>query len=238
MTKEIAAEILNYARSHTFFSKKELLNALLSKREIKSSTLGWILYDLVRQNQLTRIKQGWYELGKKDYFAPEPTPRMIEIANHVRKGFPYTPFCLYTGEFLTGFQHHLFINNLVYLEVPRFMVLTMTDYLREMQFSAYPNPTERMMEYSINMKTNDVVVLPLVSQAPIQKIQDIPCPKLEKLLVDLYSLPVFNYLHGIEYTRILKNASEQYVIRVSTLLRYASRRHVMPEMKKYLYQAL
>ena len=84
----------------------------------------------------------------------------------------------------------------------------------------------------INLDERNVFVKNLVSEAPLQKNEDIPIPTLEKLLVDIYSDPDFSYLQGSEYIRIAENAMTIFNINKTKLLRYAKRRGVKEELEQ------
>ena len=72
----------------------------------------------------------------------------------------------------------------------------------------------------------------LVSEAPLQKVDDIPVSTLEKMLVDIYCDPDFSYLQGSEYARIAENAMTIFNINKTKLLRYAKRRGVKEELER------
>lgn len=234
MDTKLAQRVVEYARTHETFSKQELMAVLGRESEIKSGTLGWVLHELVNSAKLARVRRGVYTLQRKCLFSLETSPRMKHVSKIVHKEFPFVEFCLYTGDCLSSLQHHLFINHLIFLEVEKPVIDSVADYLSSARLSAYANPTEKEFETYINMHKESIVVLPIISQSPLQTTGGIRTPKLEKILVDLYVLPCFKYIQGLEYTRIFTNAYRKYVIREDTLLRYASRRHVLEEIKETL----
>lgn len=72
---------------------------------------------------------------------------------------------------------------------------------------------------------NIIVVQNLVSEAPLQKVNNIPTVTLEKLLVDLvYGKDLFYFYQGYELHNIFQQAFDKYTINESRLLRYADRR--------------
>lgn len=60
----------------------------------------------------------------------------------------------------------------------------------------------------------------MVSDSPLMKIESVPGPSLEKLLIDIRRDKDFDYLAGEESSRMLENA-----------LRYAGRRGVRTEIE-------
>lgn len=234
MDTKLAQRVVEYARTHETFSKQELMAVLGRESEIKSGTLGWVLYELVNSSKLARVKRGVYTLQRKCLFSLETSTKMKHVFKIVHKEFPFVESCLYTGDCLSSLQHHLFINHLIFLEVEKLAVGSVADYLCSLRLSAYANPTEMEFETYINTHRESIVVLPIISQSPLHTTDGIRTPKLEKILVDIYVLPCFKHLQGLEYTRVFANAYRKYVIREDTLLRYASRRHVLEEIKKTL----
>ncbi|MGM9776273.1 MAG: DUF6577 family protein [Candidatus Coprenecus sp.] len=65
-----------------------------------------------------------------------------------------------------------------------------------------------------------IIVKPKVSDSPLMKIEGVPGPSLEKLLIDIRRDKNFDYLAGEESSRMLENA-----------FRYAVRRGVRTEIE-------
>lgn len=234
MISECTEAVMGYARKHATFNKKEVLGAVCRDETIKANTLGWVLFHLTQTHRLSRVRRGVYTLPRKRVFKPEPTAKMAGLADIVRRDFPYAEFCLYSGDCFSGLQHHLSINRLIYLAVPRFMVQSTAEHLRSLNLPAFANPDAKMFDEYIDMQAENIIVLPLITQAPLQSIGGVPTPKLETLLVELHSARAFSYLRGTEYAHIFRNACRQYAVQEDTLLRYASRRHARQEIQQLL----
>lgn len=228
---------MEFAQEHSVFTKHELLEAMRPWHDIKEATLAWVLFHLVQTNQLARLKRGVYTLQRRQAFLPKPTQAMIGIAKTMRSELPYAEFSLYSGDYFAPWHHHLTINHLIYLAVPRFMVENAADMLESHQYTTYPNPDEEMLNRHIDMQKENIVVLPLISQAPLQNSLGVPTPHIETLLVDLFASPVFKYLQGAEYARMFINAYRQYAIQEDRLLRYASRRNAKPQLQLIFNEA-
>lgn len=74
----------------------------------------------------------------------------------------------------------------------------------------------------------------LVSEAPLQKVSDVPMPTLEKLLVDILRDADFFYLQGSESEHIFENAFNLYAVNRNRLFRYAGRRKAKEEILSIL----
>ncbi|MDY4998619.1 MAG: DUF6577 family protein, partial [Bacteroidaceae bacterium] len=69
------------------------------------------------------------------------------------------------------------------------------------------------------------------TEAPLQTMEGVTVPTLEKLLVDINKDPDFSYLQGAEAERIMANAKALYIINATRLRRYAKRRGLKIEEK-------
>ena len=87
-----------------------------------------------------------------------------------------------------------------------------------------------MIYHYIDLSENVVFIKPLPSESPLQTVQGLTVPTLEKLLVDINVDEDFYYLQGSETFYILRNAAEKNVINRSRLLRYARRRYVADKL--------
>ena len=90
-----------------------------------------------------------------------------------------------------------------------------------------------MSDY-IRLDKRSFIVKPLVSEAPIQEVNGVNVPTIEKLLVDIQCDRDFFYLQGQETLYMLQNAFTNYNVNVGMLLRYASRRNIKPQIEKYI----
>ena len=90
-----------------------------------------------------------------------------------------------------------------------------------------------MSDY-IRLDKRSYIVKPLVSESPIQEVNGINVPTIEKLLVDIQCDKDFFYLQGQEILYMMQNAFANYNIIIGMLLRYASRRNIKPQIEKYI----
>jgi hypothetical protein len=94
-----------------------------------------------------------------------------------------------------------------------------------------------MMENFVLESKDAIVIKSLTSEAPMQKVDNITVPAIEKIIVDLYAdSEIFFFLQGSEMLNIFTNALEKYTVNTDRLLRYAKRRNKGEELKKILAQ--
>ena len=86
----------------------------------------------------------------------------------------------------------------------------------------------------VDMDSRVFFVKNLVSEAPLQKVSDVPMPTLEKLLVDILRDADFFCLPGSESEHIFENAFNLYAVNRNRLFRYAGRRKAKEEILSIL----
>ena len=74
----------------------------------------------------------------------------------------------------------------------------------------------------------------MVTESPLETIEKLKTPSLEKILVDIFSNEMWESLQGYELVRIFENATNRYSINKSKLLRYATRKGKKEEIINFL----
>ena len=226
----IRGGILNYANTNGCFDISDLHSYLNRAGEVSRSTVRRQLSELVKESKLDRIGHGVYTKKKKPDFRPELTEQAKEVYTLVHQAYPLLGICIYDGGCLSPFQHHLSPNQIIYVEVERDGVDSVFNlFTKHSHLQTYIRPDEEMIYNYINMSEQAIFVKPLITEAPLQVIDDIPSPTIEKLLVDIQRDSDYFYLRGHELLYIVENAFTLYTVNVTKLLRYASRRGVKQE---------
>lgn len=229
-TDGIREDILCYASNNSSFNISDLHSYLNKDGEINRSSLRRQLSELVKEGKLDRIGHGVYTQKKKPEFKPALSEITRDIFTQVHNEYPLLKLCIYEGGNLSQFQHHLSPNQIIYVEVERDGIESVFNLLTEhSNLKTYIRPDERMIYNYINMGEQAIFVKPLVTEAPLQMIDDIPSPTLEKLLADIQRDPDFFYLQSHELLHIVDSAFTTYTINITKLLRYASRRGAKEE---------
>lgn len=223
--------ILDFAKTRTNFSKSELFTYLSNTTLISKSSLSWYLNSLTKQQLLARVGRGLYAITSKSLFVPAITDTVKKIYSLLKENFPFAKFCLYDGNIISPLQHHLSQNNVVYIETNREAVESVFHFLKDNNFLAYMRPSKEMIYHYIDLGEEAYFIKPLVSESPLQTIQGIPSPTIEKLLIDIHKDKDFFYLQGSESSYIMRNALQKYAINENRLLRYAKRRGIKEVME-------
>lgn len=187
--------------------------------------LAWHLRQRLDRKELFKVGRGQYSVNRyKSEFVPTIDDKSKKIAKKVQERFPGVTTCVYCGRDIAGLQHHMSINNAIYVEVERDATEMVFHLLQESYDNVFMSPDEKMMSSYVDLSKLPIIVKPLISRAPTQKIGGITTTTIEKLLVDINSDKDFHYLHGYESVRVMEMARSLYKVDQVKLLSYAKRR--------------
>lgn len=218
--------IRQYASQHESFSKSDLWEWLKETEQNSFDTLSHMLTQMVKAGELCRISQGKYSLATehKQAFRAVLNDKEMEISSKLKQRFPFATFCIYSGKSLSPLQHHLSENNITFIETERYAVESVFEYLKSEGYTVWQNPDSDFIYKYVDLKSDSLIVKPLVTEAPTEEIDGVVVPTLEKLLVDIEKDPCFDYLRGTESSRMYDTAKGTYNINLTRLKRYAQRR--------------
>ena len=203
--------------------------------DIKRPTVDWRIHNLMNEGILERIGNGLYTLGKRTVFQPQIDPDLKGVYEDLAKEYPYLSFSVWTTKWLNTFMIHQPARYFTLIEVEQDGMEPVFYMLKDKYDQVYINPSADTMDKYISGRHHSKIVTRLISEAPVQGIEGITVPTLEKILVDLYCNRIlFGAFQGKELENIYANASETYVIDRSKLLRYASRRGKKEEIKTFI----
>ena len=123
-------------------SKRQILDLARANQEVSVSLLAisggmnpvtarQYLSSLAREKELVRIGKGIYALPQKQTFSYIPSEKARSIYEGLKAELPFTDFCVYDGSILSSIQHHLSINNAIYVETNRDVVESVFARLKE-----------------------------------------------------------------------------------------------------------
>ena len=223
--------ILSYATRHPIVSVADLV----AEFGMNPATARQLLSRLTVSGQLSRIAYGKYTLADRRQDFPIPlTDKVRDIYGKLHCELPLVDFCVYSGNIFQPIQHHVSVNNAVYVETNRDTVETVFSRLKEYYDNVYCQPDDKFMADYIDLSKECIIVKPLVTESPLKTVEGVPSPSIEKLLVDIAKDPDFDYLHGAEYDYMLENTINNYRVSTSKILRYARRRGLHDFIKSKL----
>ena len=210
--------------------------SFLALSGMKPATARQYLSSLAKDKELVRVAQGEYALPDKQSFSYTPSEEAKKIYDSLKSELPFTDFCIYDGSILSSIQHHLSINNAIYVETNRDAVESVFTRLKESHEDVYRQPDSAFMYDYVDLRNQCIIVKTLVTEAPLMTVDGVRVPTLEKMLVDTQKDADFDYVRGAESQYMYQMAFDLYTINTQRLLRYARRRGISQEIKELLNQ--
>jgi hypothetical protein len=220
-------------------SRQELFDFFLQfEPDLKESTFRWRIYNLKDKNIISPISRQLFTLAHKPVFKPLIGENERKISTLIQKQFKELKFAVWSTRIVNEFMLHQPARFIIIIEVEKDAVEPVFYFLKDSNIKdVFLDPEEKEIDRYISGLENAVVVLPLVSKAPIQGIKNTATITIEKLLVDLFSdKQLFNAYQGRELVHIYNNAYGRYTIDFTKLFSYATRRRKAEDLKNFLLQ--
>lgn len=203
--------------------------------QIKITTVNWRIYNLVQLGILNRIGRGKFVIGEGRLYKPEISSKIKSIHSKLNKEFPYLKICIWNTSSFNEFMIHQPGRFYILIEVEKEATQSVFFFLKENKYSVFVDPTKELIEKYIPYEKETLIVKALVSEAPVQMINKVNIPTLEKMLVDIFCDDlIFSAQQGSEMRTIFQEAIEKFVINENRMLRYADRRRKKDNFRKYL----
>lgn len=236
----VAEQLATWFGDQAVLSRKQLLERVAAlKPRLKESTLDVYLHRLTLRNRLVHAGRGVYALPNARAaadFAPAVPPELARLWQAVATELFLDAGCIWTTQWLNDFTSHQVMRTVQLVEVaPDALESTYYALKDRLGGRVFLQPDARVLELYVAETPDAVLVLPLVSRSPVQRVADTPVPRLEKLLVDLLSDPtLFVAYQGEEMRTIYRTAAHRYQLDARTLLSYAKRRSKAPALRELL----
>lgn len=229
----VSERILNYASSLQQFSADDMPTDLFS--DIERAKISWYLGKLCRTGKLRRVGRGVYTLQSANTFIVKANAKVHSLYRSLSCQYPYADFCVYSANVIMPLLHDMMPNNTLYVETNRDMIQSIFDMLLpKYKGRIFLAPTKEIATTYIDFSKENIIVKPLITEAPLALDGKVPVPTLEKLLVDTRVDADFYYLHGYENLEMLRTAISHYDVNRNRLLRYADRRNAKDSIMKDL----
>ena len=125
------------------------------------------------------------------------------------------------------------------IETEREATESVFNFLKEFNKDVYINPDEKTIDLYISDKRQSIIVKTLITESPIQRIDNFPTITIEKLLTDIFCEEfLFAAQQGVEMQTIHREAFDKYTINKSKLLRYAGRRKKKQDIEIFINEIL
>jgi hypothetical protein len=228
--------LIGHFKPGSAFSNTDLSNFYQQlDGDISMSVLYWRVYNLLQKRVIKRQGRGIYALGEANEFVPEMDSALKKMAAQLKKSFPYAKICLWNTKILNQWMLHQPSHFITLVEVEKDAMDSVFSFLQEHFKDTFLRPDKETLKRYVSQKPNPIIVLPLVSEAPLQEIKKITTVTLEKLIVDIFCEPeIFAAQQGRDLAFIYGNIFSKYTVNQNKMLRYADRRKKKTAIKKYL----
>ncbi len=191
----------------------------------------------MQKGVLARIGRGKFQLGSSKTYLPELYRKEKVIYNKLIAEFPFVDVCIWNTKILNEFMQHQSGSFQIIIEVEKEVTQSVFYFLKELNYPVFIEPTEEIIDKYLPMDKEAIIIKSLVSESPLQEINNVKTITIEKLLVDIFSdTVVFTAQQGAELSTIFNTAFDKYTVNQSKMLRYASRRRKKETFAKYIKQ--
>lgn len=228
-------------RANPVLTREDLLNFFRQyEPELNEATLTWRIFDLRKRNILSDLKKGVYTLNSKSAFIPRLSEEMKSICKLVTGQYDPHFYIIWDTFWLNDLTELQATASQVILEIEKGFMDSVFFALKDEGFAeVFIKPDESIMERYISEAKYPIIIKPFLSRSPVQLIEGVKVPALEKILVDLYcDRQVYFAFQGHQLEIIYRNATSRYALNFSKLLTYAKRRSREDEIKALLMKVL
>ena len=177
--------------------------------------------------------------GFKPVFHIVPDEKTRKLFTDLKAVLPFASISIWHTDAILPLMHDIPNFNLTIVGAERLAADSVVDALENITNSLILRDSEMDTLSRLAAGRELVVVTPQVSQAPVEVLEGVTVPTLEKILVDILSDNSLHALTGSEAYSIYAAAFDRYAVSRKTLLRYAGRRNrteavntIMKEIEK------
>lgn len=202
---------------------------------VKDTTINWRIFNLVQTGVLERVSKGKFRFGKRKIWTPEHSSQIISLHEKLKKQFPFLEICIWSNSVFNEFMVHQLFRSFIIVEVEKEASEAVFFWMKDSKFNVALNPSDDFISKYFSGNEENIVIKHLISEAPLQKVNGITIPSLEKVLVDITcDISLYKAVQGSEMRNIFTGSFQKYTVITDRLLRYAGRRGKREEIINYL----
>lgn len=220
-----------------FLNKNEIFN--LSKKinpNIKSSSLQWVLFDLVKEKKLIHIAHNKYtahnNFKMKDALVFENNEFEKKVINIIDKKNLSIVYQVFDVQKLNAILRHQINTKVVFVDVEKGYETFIYEYLMDkMKERVFLKPPIKI--FSDNLGKDMVVVRNFISEAPM--IKGSHQNRFEKILVDSVSDKYLRLMFSLDEVKTMyQEVRNHYLISENIIRRYSRRRNSLGKIEKII----
>jgi hypothetical protein len=189
------------------------------------STIIWNLNDLIRQGKAVRVGRGVYGFMPKIRFSPVMSETARQACSILQEQLKYLTVTITDSSVLGQFMNLQPFSTIVVIETRKSATDAVLSALRDGGVDAYAKKDYARLEQYVT-SSQPFLVRPELSVNPnLTKENNVRASNLEKILVDLVcDKGIYGQYQGEELKNIYQNATGEYAINYSQMLKYAAAR--------------
>jgi len=241
--KIITREIKKKYSSSEIITRKDLYDFLEQNffPDLKETTFRWRVYELKKRNVIVPVKRGVYKLSDhKNVYYPNLNSNVIKINRLLLRQYNDLTYCIWESNWLNEFARHQAARKIIFVEVEKDLVKSIFNLLLNSSYkNVFIEPDRFISQTYISENQTSIIVKSLISKSPLHSVTNVKVPKLEKMLVDLFSDDKYLVAYkGHEQKVIFENVFDEYQVNLSNLINYSRRRKKDKQLTDFLIKDL
>jgi hypothetical protein len=219
------------------FSREALYNFYLQyEPELNENTFRWRIYNLKEKNLIRPISRSEFTFSYKPVYKPDIKEPERKLFSLIDKEFKVLKKAVWSTRIINEFMLHQPARFFIILETEKEAAESVFHFLLDKSIrNVFLQPEEKELQRYISELDDAIVVQPLVSKAPLQKVRKVTTVTIEKFLVDLFcDKKLFYTYQGSELVFIFNSAYNKYAIDFTKLFSYAQRRRRETDLIDFL----
>ncbi|MCU0435085.1 MAG: hypothetical protein MUC87_16625 [Bacteroidia bacterium] len=204
--------------------------------ELNESTFRWRLHDLKNKKMLIQLSRSVFSFSYRPLFNAMPNNSLQRLDRKLAGAFQELNYCVWSTNLISEFMLHIPGRSLTIVEVEKDALEPVYYFLKDQKYpEVFPDPDKKEIARYVNEAESPIVILPLITKAPLRRRGKVTTPTLEKLLVDIFcEKDLYAAFQGNELSHIFNTAYSRYVIDFTRLYQYARRRHRYEALKSFI----
>ena len=192
--------------------------------EVSTNTIAWRLNQLKEDKLIFQSGRGVYTFHFKPSYLPELSLKTKRVYNKI-KGVSKEPICIWDTLMINDLSNMNLENHWIFVVTNKKNLEPLFDNLLDFSKQVFLNPDPEIINRYLLPQKEAIILLPLITEAPLYQDGDYMSFQLEGLLVNAW-FKYEEYLKpiGFNIDKLFAEALNKYNINFNKMLRYASRR--------------
>lgn len=180
---------------------------------------------LKKDDIIKNPSRGIFALKEKKAYIPFVDTKLKRLFNKIKKEYPFVDFCISNTKWFNEFMRHQPFKFYTIIELDKDVAESVFYTLKDSGKQVFIEPDTETFDLYISGSDDVVILKHLISEAPLQEIEKITIPTIEKLLVDMIIDVRVYATQQSKVQFIYENAFAKYEINKNKMKRYAYRRN-------------